>query len=698
MSFLRNNSFDSPRRVVLKSNNNSFHSNSSILSNGADITQEFESLKISIFNKAARVSGEINHVTIGPKAVTIINESNVPKSPVIDSESKENKRTVDNTPQKVLNSKLKFSIKKILLENEVQRRDKVKKAIDQKKKEMESFQRNMQDELSVLMEQMVIQKEKELEEKLARLEAEEEEYALQERLEKQKELQKQRLKENEEISKKMIPFRDRFSENCRDIAQLCQTCKDSQSATELFAPYAVQLKELTQEMQNLNEKAKAGDLGVYDLQLADSLYQCSNEIYKTFKASMEKFDELYELEIAKREQEMKQAELNAQAEAEKILQETQAVAASQPQDLTHNNLEQLVAQIHEKTEVDNVVSSQTSFLPPPSAQAAAASITAPLQQIVAEVTTGYPDPESYKLYENSKQHLEKYIASFDDFATSTVMKKFKFECQKLLNITVNSISQGSREQLVEKYDKLKSFLSGRSSPNILTNPQAEAFSKHLLAQKIVDQGDTTVSVKPELAFPFAAIAIALWNDWPDFGELLIARFHVKSPFFVPVFLSQSSDQSETDYYKLLGCKFNDNGTPEKPDQFWKRLGGVMYMYASIIITKQRKGIDKPHPHGVGNAWRWLAATVNIAPRSDNADICATLIFVLLEVTGNELWKTYPKQFPKLLMVLNNDYYAKLKSFDAVTSAPIARLGDFLETAIKSGTIPPPKGQLPVNFW
>lgn len=74
---------------------------------------------------------------------------------------------------------------------------------------------------------------------------------------------------------------------------------------------------------------------------------------------------------------------------------------------------------------------------------------------------------------------------------------------------------------------------------------------------------------------------------------------------------QRNDQSEDDYFKMLGYKYNENGTPEMPDQFLKRLGGTMYLYASILVTKQRQGVNRPHPHGLGNAWRWLAATINI---------------------------------------------------------------------------------------
>lgn len=97
----------------------------------------------------------------------------------------------------------------------------------------------------------------------------------------------------------------------------------------------------------------------------------------------------------------------------------------------------------------------------------------------------YPDLESIQIFVESQKFLEDYKVTFDDFVKSDLMKKFKFECQKTLNITINSISHVSREQLIDKYEKLKMFLSGKSSPNILTNRGAENFSKNLLAKKIV---------------------------------------------------------------------------------------------------------------------------------------------------------------------------------------------------------------------
>lgn len=125
-----------------------------------------------------------------------------------------------------------------------------------------------------------------------------------------------------------------------------------------------------------------------------------------------------------------------------------------------------------------------------------------------------------------------------------------------------------------------------------------------------NQGETLISSKPEMAFPIAAIVVALWNDHSDFGELILAHLHEACPFTVPIFPLQEKGQSNEDYYKSLGCKYED-GICEKQEKYFKRMSGFMRLYASITVTRQRKGVTKTHPHGIQYAWRWLAAVLNI---------------------------------------------------------------------------------------
>lgn len=113
-----------------------------------------------------------------------------------------------------------------------------------------------------------------------------------------------------------------------------------------------------------------------------------------------------------------------------------------------------------------------------------------------------------------------------------------------------------------------------------------------------------------MAFAIAAVVVALWNDSPEFGELLLANFRVTCPFIVPAFFPQGEGQSNEDYYRSLGYKYSEDGTVERQDKFLKRISGLLRLYASIFVTLQRREVTQAHPHGLQNAWRWLAAMLN----------------------------------------------------------------------------------------
>lgn len=71
------------------------------------------------------------------------------------------------------------------------------------------------------------------------------------------------------------------------------------------------------------------------------------------------------------------------------------------------------------------------------------------------------------------------------------------------------------------------------------------------------QGEHTVSSKPEAAFAIAAVIVALWVNFPDFGKLLLAHFQRTCPYLIPAFMPQVEGQSNEDYYRsadeLITC-------------------------------------------------------------------------------------------------------------------------------------------------
>lgn len=71
---------------------------------------------------------------------------------------------------------------------------------------------------------------------------------------------------------------------------------------------------------------------------------------------------------------------------------------------------------------------------------------------------------------------------------------------------------------------------------------------------------------------------------------------------------------------------------------------------------------------------------------------------MLEVAGSALWAAYPKQFHKLLILLLEEYYPRMQRIGCIGGGPLVRLEEFLRNTLTRGSIPPPEGQLPSNFW
>jgi nucleoporin GLE1 len=153
----------------------------------------------------------------------------------------------------------------------------------------------------------------------------------------------------------------------------------------------------------------------------------------------------------------------------------------------------------------------------------------------------------------------------------------------------------------------------------------------------------------------------------------------------------------TSLCRQLGYKVKDGGGVEKQDDFLKRMSGTMRLYAAITITPPPPtGRQVPHPHGLEQAWRWLARLANQPPRLDTT---ATALHDLLDVAGHALMATYGRQFLKVIQYLHDVYLAKVK---AVTlpecMGPVLRLENWLKQVLTSRRVAPPSGLLPHNFW
>lgn len=213
-----------------------------------------------------------------------------------------------------------------------------------------------------------------------------------------------------------------------------------------------------------------------------------------------------------------------------------------------------------------------------------------------------------------------------------------------------------------------------------------------MAKQFVVQGDSTVSSNPQAAFPLASVIVSLWKLVPDFGQIFLAYVFKESPFLVPYFLPQKPNQTLEEYCKSLGYCVTD-GQIEQQDMYLKRQKGVARLYAAVMITNGRRADGSSHPYSIENGWRWLSNFICLQPLPD---ICATLILEILQFMGAEMWSAYGKQFVKLLLVIQNQYFPKLSAVDE--GGPKARLEIFLGKIVKEGQIPRVQGVLPAGFW
>lgn len=306
---------------------------------------------------------------------------------------------------------------------------------------------------------------------------------------------------------------------------------------------------------------------------------------------------------------------------------------------------------------------------------------------------------SFQRYSELGAFLQYHDKLFEELSENSSLKKFKFDCKKAVNIPINAISAANPHHLLDKYNKLSNLLSGKtvtigdSQICATQHPQGVAFCMDLLAKKFIQQADLLISCNPEAAFCYASVILSLWQEFPDFGKLLLAHFYKQCPYLVPIHLARVIGQSDEEYYTSAGYRYV-NGKIENQDQFLKRMAGVMRLYSAIIISKPKKSHQNgTHPHGLSQGWGWLAATLNLEPKTD---ITATLLHVFLETAGYAMQNVYKNEFRKLLRYIINVYMPMLKKMHS--GGPYRRLEVLLEEYEEKGYFEERKGVLSNSYW
>ncbi|KAM5146380.1 mRNA export factor GLE1 isoform 2-T2 [Mantella aurantiaca] len=310
-----------------------------------------------------------------------------------------------------------------------------------------------------------------------------------------------------------------------------------------------------------------------------------------------------------------------------------------------------------------------------------------------QITADKSIMEQYKALLNRCDQCLNAVSALTT-SKDTQTKRTRTELQKAVYTPVSQISS-DLGTVQEIFKKLNTLLAGGDvrmrdySVSISKHPLALEFVNYKLAERFVTQAEEEVASHHESAFPIAMVASGIWERHPVVGELFLAHLYKKCPYAVPYYPLYKEGGTLADYQRKLGYNLDGSGI-ERQDNFLKRMSGMIRLYAAILQMRYPFGtVQAHHPHGLNYGWRWLAQMLNMEPV---ADITATLLYDFLEVCGNALMKQYQGQFWKLIMLLNEELFPRIKLVTAEGQmGSVVRLRFFLEKILKEKMIPLPKG-------
>lgn len=634
-----------------------------------ELVSDFESFKISALRKAKLIGDQVKEVTIGPHSLTSPIKKETKNKPVNKpSDSSQQLRRPHTTPP----------IKRIVAELEKDRQKKVQEAVNSRISKFTEFSK----EQECIRKQQWLEQQQGMVEKMQQQEmlilktleqydknsSDQHEMLVQyyqNVAEKQKK-NAEKLQENERkrqlinsiidsIRKDQADFRTTYQE----IASLLKN--SSHDILKTISPTVLkQLKYFPESMEEIITRCKAGKITEDESRRSAELLQSLQNLKVNIQETIASFMKTQEQQAVKENPVIKQ-ENTAKPNFEDPLPSTPQVTTMQ--------------------KIQNDV---------PDASHSTVKVT-------PSVIEKYVSRTNFKIYSELQDFLENYKACYKELRDDESLKQFKFDLKKAVNIPVNAISAVSTQHLMDKYKRLHNLLSGKpvivgeTQVSASKHPQGVMFCTDLLAKKFVLQGDLMVSSNPEAAFCYAAMIVALWNDFPDFGKLVLAHFYEDCPYLLPWYVPRSAEQTNEEYYKSQGYKYTD-GVVEKQDKFLKRMTGMMRLYSAIFITKPKKG-HSTNPHGLAQGWRWLASILSLEPR---LDITANMLHVFFEIAGYSMQVAYGKMFHKIMRFVRDKYVPMLVKIDS--GGPVTRLSVLLEEYRAREGFEQPNGILPNNFW
>jgi nucleoporin GLE1 len=265
-----------------------------------------------------------------------------------------------------------------------------------------------------------------------------------------------------------------------------------------------------------------------------------------------------------------------------------------------------------------------------------------------------------------------------------------------VNAPINHLNEQNRSTLIEGFQKLQTLLSGqritttKGAVSITDHPEASDWTKLRIAEKLIDVSDK----KPDTIFYIAAVTVALWQQFPEFGQMFLAQLFKECPFLVPFKPGQLPGQSDVDFLKSWGYRVTEQA--EKYEHYQSRTSNFATLISAIWITFSRRDVQTPHPFNIDSGWRYLVNILSSQPDP----MYLHFIDKILEVAGSTMHMTYGRQFVKMVMIVRDFYLPSVQNnVDESMKGAFDRLKDItIAKFFKDSRFPQPKKKLNANFW
>ena len=218
------------------------------------------------------------------------------------------------------------------------------------------------------------------------------------------------------------------------------------------------------------------------------------------------------------------------------------------------------------------------------------------------------------------------------------------EVKKYINLRLGQISM-SKAQCDKMSAELRTVLRQTAGA---ADPALGAYAQLEMAALFVKQGKIQIAMHQDSAYPFAAVAREVVQEFPQMRDLLLTRLEEQCVYCVPTLPPQESVDDTT----------------------METVRGLMSFFAALIMEEDY-------------AWTWLASFLNMCKVSP---LSATVLLAFLQVAGPSMHQRFGQGFVQILAVVD-----KLELPAASMSAK-TRLPLLVEEFKKTGRMPELKGR------